>query len=130
MAELSPFEQLIAQFEAPVVTEAQTKRLLEYMDDTGRVYLAFFESYISNRIHANIHPERLLNMANHFEKHIDTVYLSLLINRRLAASIIYKNEGYDHLYYMCRHDTRTHRYVLNELIIVLSHMRESALKII
>ena len=134
MNDLSPFEKLIREFEEPLVSNDKVATLLEYIKGStslGRPYLSMFETYIGERLDNNIHPERLLNMANHFEKNKDTCYLSLLINRRVVLHIIYRNKAYDHFYYMCRHDERTHQHILNEMIVCLGPARISeAIRII
>jgi hypothetical protein len=120
MAKLSPFEKLIASLEVPVVPEEKLERLLEYAKES-HIYSAIFESYIGRRIHENIHPERLLNIAYHMEWSEKTHFMSLLVNRRLAACILYKNEGYDQLYFMYRHDLRSERHVFGEVVRTLSN---------
>lgn len=130
MAKLSPFEKLIASLEAPVVSEERLKLLEKYADES-HIYSAIFESYIGRRIHENIHPERLLNIAYHMEWSEKTHFLSVLVNRRLAACILYKNEGFDQLYFMYRHDLRSERHVFGEMVRTLSNSRsEEAIRII
>lgn len=130
MAKLSPFEKLIASLEAPVVSEERLEQLQKYAKES-HIYSAFFESYIGRRIHENIHPERLLNIAYHMEWSESTYFLSVLVNRRLASCILYKNEGFDQLYFMYRHDKRSERHVLKEVVKTLSNARpEESLKLL
>ena len=70
-----------------------------------------FSRYVTERLEENIHPERLLNLANYTERFEETEHLSSYLNRAVAKYLIGEHKGYDHLYYMLRHDTRQERHI-------------------
>jgi hypothetical protein len=80
------------------------------------VYHPLFRNYVSRRLQDNIHPEKLLNLANHMEKDERTLFLSKGVNRRVVDSILLKNESFDQFYFMNRHDTRKENHILNTFL--------------
>jgi hypothetical protein len=115
MFKLPKFEVLLRELEGTTASKKQLDKLREFLKNDN-VYNPIFESYVSRRVHENIHPEKLLNMAYHMEKDEKTKYLSRSINRQVVSHMLLKNEGVDQFIFMNRHDTRTENHILESLI--------------
>jgi len=115
MSQLNKFEALLYEFEEPSVSKRQIDKLISLLNKS-HVYSTIFDSYVSRRLQANIHPERLLNMAYNLEKNDNTKYLSESINVAVANSIILKDENYDQFYFMNRHDIRVENHIFKTVI--------------
>lgn len=127
---MSKFENLLYEFEESSVSKKQIDRLISFFKNDN-LYKPLFDSYVSRRLHNNIHPERLLNMAYNMEKHEATKYLSEAINDRIADSIILKDESYDQFYFMYRHDTRDEYHVFKTLLSKLGdRLDDNVIKVI
>lgn len=115
MFKKTKFEVILRKLEETVVSKKQLDQLCEYLKNDN-VYNPIFESYVSRRLHVNVHPEKLLNMAYHLEKSDKTKYLSKTINRQVVSHMLLKDECFDQFFFMNRHDLREDNHVLNSLI--------------
>lgn len=127
---LAAFEKLLLSLEELPISKDKIEQLQGYIKNS-HIYSAFFESYLGTRIHQNIQPERLLNIVSYMEASKETYFFSVLVNRRLASSMLYRNEGFDQFYFLCHHDQRSDRHILIEFIKALSDTTdENILRII
>jgi len=109
------FEVLLRELEGPTASKRQLDHLYKYLKNDN-VYNPIFESYVSRRIHENIHPEKLLNLAYHMEKSEKTKYLSRSVNRQVVSHMLLKDEGIDQFIFMNRHDVRSDNHIMDSLI--------------
>ena len=65
------FEEVLQAAENGSLTKRHVDKLLKCMEDDN-VYRPLFKHYVSQRLRANIHPERLLSLAYNLEKHLAT----------------------------------------------------------
>lgn len=110
--------------EEPTVSKKQLDQLCDYLKNDN-VYHPVFESYVSRRLHVNIHPEKLLNMAYHLEKNDKTKYLSKTLNRQVVTHMLLKDECIDQFIFMNRHDLRKDNHILESLIDHFSEYSDS-----
>lgn len=115
MFKKTKFEVILRKLEEPVASKKQLDQLCEYLKNDN-VYNPIFESYVSRRLHVNIHPEKLLNMAYHLEERDKTKYLSRTLNRQVVSHMLLKDQCFDQFYFMNRHDLRKDNHILNSLI--------------
>jgi len=128
---LSSFESILRTLEDPMVADAQLKKFVYKFVKNDNVYRPLFEAYVSRRLHENVHPDRLLNIAYHLEKSEETQYLSEILNNRLFHSLSSENKNFDQFYFMCRHDLRKERHILTDLFSRLASMRvDDSIKLI
>lgn len=127
---MNDFEKLISILESPGPFHREIKKLIAFMDGNTN-YPPMFDNFIARRLRENIHPERLLNLVNHLESYEKTRHLSESVNRQIAGYVCFRSLYLDHFYYMCRHDERTGRHILNTVVWQLAHIKsKDAIKVV
>lgn len=126
MSKYSQFEDLLKELEMSFDPDRNLKPLYKFLKNDN-VFVPLFESYITKRLENNINPERLLNLAYHCERSLDTQHLSDKINKKLSSRIIQDQENYDQFLYMYKHDTRVERNVLKGVLERLKYANANEL---
>lgn len=120
MSKHSKFEALLRELEASSCPDHDLSKLYKFLE-TDNVFVPLFESYIIKRLEANVHPERLLNLAYHLERSVDTHHLSERINKKLASKMIKEASNYDQFAFMYKHDARIERHVYTGVVDQLKY---------
>lgn len=131
MSKFEAFKNLLASLEEKTCS----KHILESIGsdlERNQIFDSMFQNYIMQRFRENIEFERLLNLINHLERSQYTQHLGELVNKKIAADIVWGKKSFEYLVYLCQHDIRpSERYVLNELIKQLGLIRiDEALDIV
>ena len=123
MSKFEAFKGLLSSLEEKTCS----KHILDSIGsdlERNQIFASMFETHLMQRFRENIEFEILLNLINHLERSEYTQHLSELVNKKIAADIVWGKKNFDYLIYLCQHDTRPpERYVLNELIKQLGLIR-------